>query len=61
MSDNQTTVVSCFYEIPSKRPAKDYLEQWIPNFLQIKSPIVIFTEHKFVTLFKFLNKLLIDG
>jgi len=45
------TVVSAYYEIPSKRPSKYYME-WIDNFLKLEVPIVLFTSAEHAPAFK---------
>ena len=39
------TLVSCYYEIPSKRPIQQYHE-WIENFMKLSCNMVIFTDKK---------------
>lgn len=46
-----TTLVTCFYEIPSKFPKERYL-RWASEYMRLKSPIVLFTSAEWVPKFK---------
>jgi len=45
------TVVTAFYSIKSKFPPQQYIE-WATTFMQMNSPIVLFTEESLVTVFQ---------
>jgi hypothetical protein len=46
-----TTLVTAFYEIPSKRGAELYFE-WAAHYMSLEAPIVLFTSAKFVERFR---------
>lgn len=51
----KVTVVSAFYEIPSKFPSSQYWK-WIQNFCEIPFDLVLFTSPNLVEKFKVLRK-----